>query len=93
MYIVIGQSLVLLNCAKWLVKEKHVSLSQPMKTKTKTNRDSKLTCKRFPALGAGGICLLLFCGLVHCTVYLYCDWPEYTLIGFGHGTKLKTTLF
>ena len=64
--------------------------SQPIRCKTKTNRD--LVARVFPRLvPVTWICLEL--SLVHCVVYVCCDWPLY-LLWFGfYDTQMETSLF
>lgn len=73
--------LVLLNYAIWLAKKNTCHFLNQWKPKTKPIV-TQLSQAFSRANGAGDIRLLLFCGIVHCTVYVYCDWPEYTLIAW-----------
>ena len=52
--------------------EKLATLSQPIGSKTKTNRD--LVARVFPPL-APVTCICFEFSLVHCVVYVCCDWP------------------
>ena len=54
-------------------------LTQPIRCKTKTNRD--LVTRVFPRL-APVTCICFEFLLVHCFVYVCCDWPLYKLLWF-----------
>ena len=71
----------------WL---KHLTpLSQPIRSKTKTNRD--LLARVFPRL-VRATCICFELWLVHWTVYDCCDWSEKLLWFWFYDTQMKTAL-
>ena len=56
----------------WLAKL--APLSQPMRSKTKTNRASLVQV--FPRFHTPVTCICFETWLAHCVVYVCCDWPE-----------------
>ena len=65
--------------SNWL--EKVVPLCHPVRCKTKTNRDSLAIV--FPHSASTTFIIFEFL-LVHCIVFVLCDWPE--CLGFGFTT-------
>ena len=71
----------------WLPK--FAPVFQPMRSKTKTNHT--FLALIFPRL-ALVTCTCFEFWLVHCAVYVCCDWPEWLLWFWFYYTQLKTAL-
>ena len=68
---------------------KHVSPSQPISSKTKTNH--ALLARVFPRLASVTYIFFDF-WLVHCAFCVCCDWPKYLLWFWLYDTQMKTVL-
>ena len=73
-----GIALVLLYYALWYWFKNLAPPTQPIRSKTITNRD--LVAGVFPRL-APGTCICFKFSLVHCVVYVCCDWLVVIALG------------
>ena len=81
-------TLYCITTLKWLAKRKLAPLFHPIRSNSKTKRDSRFG---FPALCVGYMYFEFW--LVHWIVHVLCDWPGRLLWFRFYGTQLKTALY